>query len=209
MPRALKSSVSCKFRWHAHNDKYGPTTRVSKTRRDHRSPITSLGPNHLDPTRISWKGQSTWISRTVCSRLRVEVVLGSGTCPGPTRISWKGRPTRISGAVCSLWRGQGARFQTQPGSPGRVDPPGFPGWSARFCERRGRGSNTQPGSPGRVDPPGFPGRSARFGERGRRGCEPNQDLLEGSTHLDFRGGLYALTSAGGAVTNPTRISWEG
>ena len=168
----------------AHINKDDQTTRVLRARRGHRSPITSLNPNHLGPTRISWKGQPTWISRTVCLRLRVEVVLRSGACPGPTRISWKGRPTRISGAVCSLWRGQGARFQTQPGSPGRVDPPGFPGWSARFCERGGRGSNTQPGSPGRVDPPGFPGRSACFGEHGRLGSEPNQDLLEGLTHPD-------------------------
>src|ERR1700679_2564 len=87
----------------------------------------------LHPTRISWKGGSTWISRevTLCNARD-----GDSSLASP---------------------------HTQPGYPGRVGQPGYPGRPSdemRGTVIRPLHRHTQPGYPGRVGPPGYPGGSS-------------------------------------------------
>src|SRR6202789_2488338 len=75
---------------------------------------------------------------------------------------------------------------------------------------------TQPGYPGRVDPPGYPGGSpcATQGTviRSLRHLTPNQDILEGWTYLDIQGG-HLMQREGRSlalrVTTPNQDILEG
>src|SRR6202789_62230 len=118
----------------------------------------------LYPTRMSWKGQLTWISRKATFKDAEDVDTSFAS-------------------------------YTRPGCPGRVGRPGFPGRSP-YATRRAFTRPSRHLHPTRMSWKGGPTWisrkvilcDAKGGDSPLASPTPDQDVLEGWTHLDFQGG---------------------
>src|SRR6202789_1659491 len=150
----------------------------------------------LYPTRMSWKGQLTWIFRkaTFKDAEDVDTSFASYTRPGcPGRVGRPGFPGRSPYAT--------RRAFTRPSRhlhPTRMSWKGQLTWMSRKATFKDAedvdtsfASYTRPGCPGRVGRPGCPGRlpsKTRKTLTRLSHLTPDQDVLEGWADLDFQEG---------------------
>src|SRR6202789_3808114 len=153
---------------------------------------------HLHPTRMSWKGGPTWISRKVipCDAKGGDSPLASLTPDQDVLEGWADLDFQEGHLMRREGRSHVLRVTyTRPGCPGRVGRPGFPGRSSHATRRAVIRPSRHP-HPTRMSWKGGPTWisrkvtlcDAKGGDSPLASLTPDQDVLEGWADLDVQEG---------------------